>query len=68
MFYIMISSSSIHIDAEHPTFIPMYTPTTLQALREHKTRPHLYTIGHKVNSLLLPYVRHGYYLKHVCYA
>ena len=39
-------------DAEHPTFIPMYTPTTLQALREHKTRPHLYTIGHNVNSLL----------------
>ena len=39
-------------DAEHPTFIPMYTPTTLQAPRIHKMRPRLYTIGHKVNSLL----------------
>ena len=39
-------------DAEHPTFIPMYTPTTLQDPREHKTRPKLDTIGHKVNSLL----------------
>ena len=39
-------------DAEHPTFIPMYTPTTLQAPREHKMRPQVYTIGHKVNSLL----------------
>ena len=39
-------------DAEHPTFIPMYTPTTLQAPRGHMTRPRIYTIGHKVNSLL----------------
>ena len=30
----------------------MYTPTTLQAPRIHKMRPRLYTIGHKVNSLL----------------
>ena len=33
-------------------FIPMYTLTTLQAPREHKTIPQLYDIGHKVNSLL----------------
>ena len=39
-------------DAEHPTFIPMYTPTTLQAPRGHMTRPQTYAIGHKVNSLL----------------
>ena len=39
-------------DAEHPTFIPMYTPTTPQALRIHKMRPRLCAIGHKVNSLL----------------
>ena len=39
-------------DAEHPTFIPMYTPTTLQAPRGHMTRPRTYAIGHKVNSLL----------------
>ena len=52
MFYIMISSSSIHIDAEHPTFIPMYTPTTLRAPRGHMTRPRAYAIGHKVNSIL----------------
>ena len=39
-------------DAEHPTFIPMYTPTTPQAPRGHMTRPRIYTIGHKVNSLL----------------
>ena len=39
-------------DAEHPTFIPMYTLTTLQAPRGHMTRPRIYTIGHKVNSLL----------------
>ena len=39
-------------DAEHPTFIPMYTPTTLQAPRIHKMRPRLCAIGHKVNSLL----------------
>ena len=39
-------------DAEHPTFIPMYTPTTLQAPRGHMTRPRTYVIGHKVNSLL----------------
>ena len=37
---------------EHPTFIPMYTPTTPQAPRGHMTRPRIYTIGHKVNSLL----------------
>ena len=40
------------LDAEHPTFIPMYTPTTPQALRIHKMRPRLCAIGHKVNSLL----------------
>ena len=39
-------------DAEHPTFIPMYTPTTLQAPRGHTKRPRTYAIGHKVNSLL----------------
>ena len=39
-------------DAKHPMFIPMYTPTTLQAPRGHMTRPQLYAIGHKVNSLL----------------
>ena len=39
-------------DVEHPTFIPMYTPTTLQAPRGHMTRPRPYAIGHKVNSLL----------------
>ena len=39
-------------DAEHPTFIPMYTPTTLQTPRGHMKRPRRYTIGHKVNSLL----------------
>ena len=39
-------------DAEHPTFIPMYTPTTPQAPRGLMTRPQLYAIGHKVNSLL----------------
>jgi len=39
-------------DAEHPMFIPMYTPTTLQAPRGHMTRPRTYAIGHKVNSLL----------------
>ena len=39
-------------DAEHPTFIPKYTLTTLQDPREHKMRPQLDTIGHKVNSLL----------------
>ena len=39
-------------DAEHPTFIPMYTPTTLQDPRGHMTRPRTYAIGHKVNSLL----------------
>ena len=33
-------------------FIPMYTPTTLQAPRGHMTRPQTYAIGHKVNSLL----------------
>ena len=37
---------------EHPTFIPMYTPTTLQAQRGHMTRPQLYAIGHKMNSHL----------------
>ena len=30
----------------------MYIPTTLQAPRIHKTRPQVYAIGHKVNSLL----------------
>ena len=39
-------------DAEHPTFIPMYTPTTLRAPRGHMTRPRAYAIGHKVNSIL----------------
>ena len=39
-------------DAEHPMFIPMYTPTTLQTPRGHMTRPRTYAIGHKVNSLL----------------
>ena len=39
-------------DAEHPTFIPMYTPTTLQAPRIHKMRPRLCAIGHKVNPFL----------------
>ena len=39
-------------DAEHPTFIPMYTPTTLQTPSGHMTRPRTYAIGHKVNSLL----------------
>ena len=39
-------------DAEHPTFIPMYTPTTLQTPSGHMTRPQTYAIGHKVNSLL----------------
>ena len=39
-------------DAEHPTFIPMYTPTTLQTPRGLMTRPQLCAIGHKVNSLL----------------
>ena len=39
-------------DAEHPTFIPMYTLTTLQTPRGHMTRPRTYAIGHKVNSLL----------------
>ena len=39
-------------DAEHPTFIPMYTPTTLQAPRGLMMRPQLDAIGHKVNSLL----------------
>ena len=38
-------------DAEHPMFIPMYTPTTLQAPRGHMTRPLTYAIGPKVNSL-----------------
>ena len=40
------------LDAEHPTFIPMYTPTTLRIPRGLMTRPQLYAIGHKVNSLL----------------
>src|SRR5215216_3293220 len=39
-------------DAEHPTVIPMYTPTTLQAPTGHMMRPRTYAIGHKVNSLL----------------
>ena len=39
-------------DAEHPTFIPMYTPTILQAPRGHTMRPQIYAIGHKVNLLL----------------
>ena len=39
-------------DAEHPTFIPMYTLTTLQTPSGHTTRPRTYAIGHKVNSLL----------------
>ena len=39
-------------DAEHPTFIPMYTPTTLQAPRGNMMRPRRYAIGHKLNSLL----------------
>ena len=39
-------------DAEHPTFIPRYTSTTLQAPRGHMTRPRIYAIRHKVNSLL----------------
>ena len=39
-------------DAEHPTIIPMYTTSTLQAPRGHKMGPQLYAIGHKVNSLL----------------
>ena len=39
-------------DAKHPTFIPMYTPTTLQTPSGHMTRPRTYAIGHKVNSLL----------------
>ena len=39
-------------DAEHPTFIPMYTLTALQDPRGHMTRPRPYAIGHKVNSLL----------------
>ena len=38
-------------DAEHPTFIPMYTPTTLQTPRGHMTRPRTYAIGIKVNPL-----------------
>ena len=37
---------------EHPTFIPMYTLTTLQTPRGLMMRPQLYAIGHKVNSLL----------------
>ena len=32
-------------DAEHPTFIPMYTPTTLQTPSGHMTRPQTYSIG-----------------------
>ena len=40
------------LDAEHPTFIPMYTPTTLQTPRGHMTRPLTYAIGHKVNPFL----------------
>ena len=59
-------------DAEHPTFIPMYTPTSLQGPRIHKMRPRLYTIGHKVNSLLFEpslFIRETWLLpKHVCYA
>ena len=39
-------------DAEHPTFIHMYTPTTPQAPSGHMTRPRTNAIGHKVNSLL----------------
>ena len=39
-------------DAEHPTFIPMYTLTIVRAPRGHMTRPRAYTIGHKVNSIL----------------
>ena len=37
---------------EHPTFIPMYAPTTLQAPRGDMTRPRPHAIEHKVNSLL----------------
>ena len=44
--------SKMSCDAEHPTFIPMYTPTTLRAPRGHMTRPRAYAIGHKVNSIL----------------
>ena len=52
---LLLALSVMHItisDAEHPTFIPMYTPTTLQTPSGHMTRPRTYTIGHKVNSLL----------------
>ena len=48
------------IDAEHPTFIPMYTPTTLHVPRIQNMRPQLFAIGRKVNSLLseLPLYMH----------
>ena len=38
-------------DAEHPSFIPMYTPTTLQTPRGHMMRPRTYATGIKVNPL-----------------
>ena len=52
ILYTMVQIISILFDAEHPTVIPMYTPTTLQTPRGHMTRPLTYAIGHKVNPFL----------------
>ena len=48
----LMDSLIFQADAEHPTFIPMYTPNTLLTPSGHMMRPRTYAIGHKVNSLL----------------